>query len=112
MEQTSFDRGAFRKALGTFLTGITVVATLQEDGEPRGFTANSFTSVSLDPPLVLICIAKTASSYPVFTAASHFSVNVLAETQAEIAEADSRYQYLSRLAALQYAVGGSPNTQQ
>lgn len=84
MEQTDFDRGAFRKALGTFLTGVTVVATLQEDGEPRGFTANSFTSVSLDPPLVLICIAKTASSYPIFAAAEHFSVNVLAETQADI----------------------------
>jgi len=83
-ENTAFDRGAFRKALGTFLTGVTVVATLQEDGAPRGFTANSFTSVSLDPPLVLICIAKTASSYPVFSSAAHFSVNVLAETQADI----------------------------
>ncbi|MDQ0475360.1 alpha/beta fold hydrolase [Labrys wisconsinensis] len=79
-----FDRLAFRKALGTFLTGVTVVATLQEDGEPRGFTANSFTSVSLDPPLVLICIAKTASSYPVFSAAGHFAVSILAETQADV----------------------------
>jgi flavin reductase (DIM6/NTAB) family NADH-FMN oxidoreductase RutF len=84
VEPTDFDRRAFRKALGTFLTGVTVVATLQQDGEPRGFTANSFTSVSLDPPLVLICIAKTASSYPVFAAAEHFSVNVLAEAQADI----------------------------
>ena len=82
--QAGFDRSGFRKALGSFLTGVTVVATLQEDGEPRGFTANSFTSVSLDPPLVLICIAKTASSYPVFSATGHFSVNVLAETQADI----------------------------
>jgi (E)-2-((N-methylformamido)methylene)succinate hydrolase len=80
----AFDPLAFRKALGTFLTGVTVVATLQDDGEPRGFTANSFTSVSLDPPLVLICIAKTASSYPVFSKADHFSVNILAETQADL----------------------------
>ena len=75
---------AFRRALGSFLTGITVVATVQPDGSPRGFTANSFTSVSLDPPLILICIAKTASSYPVFAAADHFSVNVLAEHQMSV----------------------------
>ncbi|HEX4766149.1 MAG TPA: alpha/beta fold hydrolase [Lichenihabitans sp.] len=80
----SLDPKSFRKALGSFLTGVTVVATLQEDGEPRGFTANSFTSVSLDPPLVLICIAKTASSFPVFSGAGHFSVNILAEHQAPV----------------------------
>jgi len=84
VQSSGFDRMAFRKALGSFLTGVTVVATLQEDGEPRGFTANSFTSVSLDPPLVLICIAKTASSYPVFSASDHFSVNILAESQADV----------------------------
>ncbi|CAN7366330.1 alpha/beta fold hydrolase [Bosea sp. LjRoot9] len=83
-EAAPFDKGDFRKALGSFLTGVTVVATLQEDGEPRGFTANSFTSVSLDPPLVLVCIAKTASSCPVFSKAGHFSVNILAESQADI----------------------------
>ncbi len=78
------DPRAFRRALGSFLTGITVVATVQPDGTPRGFTANSFTSVSLDPPLILICIAKTASSCPVFTAAEGFSVNVLAEHQMSV----------------------------
>lgn len=78
------DPRAFRRALGSFLTGITVVATVQPDGTPRGFTANSFTSVSLDPPLILICIAKTASSCPVFSAAEGFSVNVLAEHQVPV----------------------------
>ena len=78
------DPRAFRRALGSFLTGVTVVATLQEDGSPRGFTANSFTSVSLDPPLVLVCIAKTAASCDVFAAAAHFSVNILAEHQASL----------------------------
>lgn len=78
------DPGALRRALGSFLTGVTVVATFQEDGSPRGFTANSFTSVSLNPPLVLVCIAKTASSCAAFTAAPHFSVNILAEHQASI----------------------------
>jgi (E)-2-((N-methylformamido)methylene)succinate hydrolase len=82
--QTEFDGAAFRKACGAFLTGVTVVASMQDDGQPRGFTANSFTSVSLDPPLVSVCIARTASSYPIFAAARHFSVNILAETQADI----------------------------
>ena len=81
---TPVDPRAFRRALGSFLTGVTVVATIQPDGTPRGFTATSFTSVSLDPPLILICIAKTASSCPVFTAADHFSVNVLAEHQMSV----------------------------
>lgn len=80
----AIDPRAFRRALGSFLTGVTVVATLQEDGAPRGFTANSFTSVSLDPPLVLVCIAKMASSCPVFTSAAHFSVNILAEHQVSV----------------------------
>jgi flavin reductase (DIM6/NTAB) family NADH-FMN oxidoreductase RutF/pimeloyl-ACP methyl ester carboxylesterase len=78
------DPRAFRRALGSFLTGVTIVATTQEDGQPRGFTANSLTSVSLDPPLVSVCIAKTAASFPLFGAAEHFSINVLAENQMEI----------------------------
>jgi flavin reductase (DIM6/NTAB) family NADH-FMN oxidoreductase RutF len=75
------DTKALRQALGAFATGVTIVATLEPGGEPRGFTANSFTSVSLDPPLVLVCIAKAAASCPVFSAASHFAVSVLAERQ-------------------------------
>ncbi|GJE27670.1 alpha/beta fold hydrolase [Methylobacterium organophilum] len=74
----------FRNALGAFATGVTVVTTLQEDGEPRGFTANSFSSVSLDPPLVSICIARTASSHPVFKAAPRFAVNILAQDQRDV----------------------------
>lgn len=79
-----FDTQEFRKALGSFVTGVTVVTTREHDGTPRGFTANSFTSVSLDPPLVLVCIAKSASSFPVFAAAPHFAVNVLAEAQKSV----------------------------
>jgi flavin reductase (DIM6/NTAB) family NADH-FMN oxidoreductase RutF len=83
--EARLDSKTFRQALGAFVTGVTIVSTVQEDGEPRGFTANSFTSVSLDPPLVLICIGKAASSYPVFSAASHFSISVLAEDQKPVA---------------------------
>ncbi|ALP67635.1 flavin reductase family protein [Paraburkholderia caribensis] len=82
--QQPFDSAEFRRALGAFVTGVTVVTTIQNDGSPRGFTANSFTSVSLDPPLVLVCIAKTASSYEVFSQTKHFAVSVLAEDQKNV----------------------------
>ncbi|WP_159876463.1 flavin reductase [Aquitalea denitrificans] len=80
----AIDAMEFRKTLGAFVTGVTVVSTRQEDGTPRGFTANSFTSVSLDPALVLICIGKSAASYPVFSAAAHFSISILAEDQKQL----------------------------
>jgi len=70
-----------RRALGAFATGVTVVTTIDADGQPRGFTANSFTSVSLDPPLILVCVAKAAASCPVFSKTGHFAVNILAESQ-------------------------------
>jgi flavin reductase (DIM6/NTAB) family NADH-FMN oxidoreductase RutF/pimeloyl-ACP methyl ester carboxylesterase len=84
VEAMAFDQKGFRSALGSFMTGVTVVSTAQSDGEPRGFTANSFNSVSLDPPLVLVSIAKTAASYSVFTSAKHFSVSVLSENQRDV----------------------------
>jgi len=78
---SEIDLKELRRALGAFMTGVTVVTTLDETGAPRGFTANSFTSVSLDPPLVLFCVAKAAATAPVFTAAPSFAVNILAEDQ-------------------------------
>lgn len=75
------DPRALRNAFGAFATGVTVITTRQPDGAPRGFTANSFTSVSLDPPLLLVCLAKTAHSADVFASAPHFAVNILAEDQ-------------------------------
>jgi flavin reductase (DIM6/NTAB) family NADH-FMN oxidoreductase RutF len=77
------DTKSFRRALGAFATGVTVVATMQDDGVPRGFTANSFTSVSLDPPLVLVCIARSAASYDVFSTAGGYSISVLSAIQRE-----------------------------
>ncbi|WP_134498200.1 flavin reductase [Microvirga pakistanensis] len=73
-----------RRALGTFVTGVTVVTTRDRDGQPRGMTANSFTSVSLDPPLLLICIGKSAGSFQAFSTASSFAVNILHEQQTEV----------------------------
>ena len=77
------DPRAFRRALGQFATGVTVVTAPAADG-PVGVTVNSFTSLSLDPPLVLWSIAKAARSAPAFAHASHFAVNVLAESQVEL----------------------------
>ena len=78
------DKMALRDAFGRFATGVTIVTTRQPDGVPRGFTANSFTSVSLDPPLLLIAIGKAALSCDTFAKADHFAVNILADTQKEI----------------------------
>lgn len=71
------DARTLRDALGCFTTGVTIVTTTDVDGAPVGLTANSFTSVSLDPPLVLFCLAKSSSNLEPFSAAEHFAVNVL-----------------------------------
>ncbi len=81
---SAFDAKSLRQAFGSFMTGVTVVTTIAADGAPRGFTANSFTSVSLDPPLLLICIAKTAASCAVFSKTPAFAVNILAEDQKDV----------------------------
>ena len=62
LESSATDSRALRHALGTFLTGVTVVTTVDALGRPRGLTANSFTSVSLDPPLVLVCTVTLGKS--------------------------------------------------
>ena len=71
----------FRNTLGSFMTGVTVVTTKTRDGNLKGFTANSFTSVSLDPPLVLVCLANSSLNYDDFTENDSFAVNILAEDQ-------------------------------
>jgi flavin reductase (DIM6/NTAB) family NADH-FMN oxidoreductase RutF len=71
------DLRTLRDALGCFATGVTIVTANAADGSPVGLTANSFTSVSLDPPLLLVCIANAAGSAATLKTASHFAVNVL-----------------------------------
>jgi flavin reductase (DIM6/NTAB) family NADH-FMN oxidoreductase RutF len=75
----------FRSVLGRFPSGVTVVTTKDEDGSDEGMTVSAFCSVSLDPPLVLICIEKTASAYKALTTAPGFVVNVLSASQEQIA---------------------------
>ena len=81
---TKVDGDKFRSALGHFATGVTVVTTLDQNGEPLGITANSFNSVSLNPPMVLWSIAKESGKRSAFENSDHFVVNVLAEDQVEV----------------------------
>ena len=74
-----------RAALGGFMTGVTIVTTRDQNGRDRGMTANSFSSVSLAPPLVSVCIGRGAGSFSAFAECGGFAVNVLSETQGELA---------------------------
>ena len=73
-----------RQALGSFPTGVTVVSCLDKNKNPLGFTANSFTSVSLDPQLISICIDKESFNIDSFSITKHFAVSVLSEDQQSI----------------------------
>lgn len=75
--RTGHDPRTLRDALGCFATGVTVVTALDAGGEPAGLTVNSFTSVSLDPPLLLVCIHKKAASAETLIGAHCFAINVL-----------------------------------
>ena len=75
--RTGHDPRTLRDALGCFATGVTVVTCVDEESRPAGLTVNSFASVSLDPPLLLVCVKKKATSAPALMAASHFAINVL-----------------------------------
>ena len=76
-----------REALKTFnkqfITGVTVVTTVDREGQPRGLAVNSYNSVSLDPPLVLVCIQKSSSTYPAMFQADHFGINIMSRNQRE-----------------------------
>jgi len=81
---TPFNSKEFRRALGAFPTGVTVITTCDAAGKPYGVTANSFSSVSLDPPLILWSQSTTSSSYPAFRDCPRFVVNILADHQVHI----------------------------
>src|SRR6516165_10727811 len=74
----------FRQVMGTFATGITVVTTRDKEGKPYGLTVNSFTSVSLNPILVLVCLDLRLSGLQLFREAKHFGVSILSEHQEDI----------------------------
>lgn len=100
--------GQFRDVLGQFCTGV-VVATGCVDGEPAGFAAQSFSSVSLDPPLVLLCPAKTSKSWPKLRRSGSFCINILAADQKPVCDMFAR-SGVDKFAALAWHPGttGSP----
>lgn len=80
------DEKSFRSALSQFATGVTIITTRDENGAFFGLTASSFNSVSLNPSLVLWSLSQNARSMPLFSANSHYVINVLAADQAQLAE--------------------------
>lgn len=80
----TIDPREFRDTVGCFATGITIITTRQDDGAPVGLTANSFTSLSLDPPMVLFCLDNNVASFDAFQAGGHFAVNILSEKQQDL----------------------------
>ena len=82
----TFSRQEFRSALGMFATGVTIVTARTADGDLVGLTANSFNSVSLEPPLVLWSLSRSAASMVALSTGSHYAINILAADQKELAE--------------------------
>ncbi|MDZ7631274.1 MAG: flavin reductase family protein [Gemmatimonadaceae bacterium] len=75
------DKDLFRAVLGRFASGVTIVTTVDADGRDQGMTVSAFSSLSLDPPLVLVCIDHGASLWPVLEQAGHFAINILGSGQ-------------------------------
>ncbi|WP_206338600.1 p-hydroxyphenylacetate 3-hydroxylase reductase component [Antarcticimicrobium sediminis] len=92
MSKPAIDPKAFRRALGNFATGVTIITACAPDGTKVGVTASSFNSLSMDPPLILWSSMKTARSCAVFEAATHFAVNILASDQMEMSNHFARQQ--------------------
>lgn len=82
----NFSRQAFRSALGMFATGVTIITARTADGDLLGLTANSFNSVSLEPPLVLWSLSRSAASMVALSTGSHYAINILAADQKALAE--------------------------
>lgn len=76
-------KDTFRRVLGNFATGVTVVTGIMPDGRAAGVTASAFTSVSIDPPLVSVCFDKSTQSLDAFVKGTHFTVNILSNSQKE-----------------------------
>ncbi|MCF1592584.1 flavin reductase family protein [Streptomyces muensis] len=81
----STDAGRFREAMASFPSGVTIVTTTDGSGKWRGFTATSFCSVSMEPPLVLVCLAASAECHPAFTSAARWLVHVITDEHTDLA---------------------------
>lgn len=103
------DNDSFRRVCGCFPTGVTITTLIGTDGQPHGITISSFTSVSLEPPLVLICVNHHSRIVPHLTAGCAFAINVLSDDQRELSERFSKYRE-SRFSEVAWHIGvtGSP----
>ncbi len=110
MTSGALDTDSFRQALGHFATGVTIVTTRDENGEYIGVTANSFNSVSMDPPLVLWSLDKRTHSLKVYETAEHFVVNVLAADQVSLSKRFATSGVKDKFRGVSFAegVGGAP----
>ena len=90
MVEPAFSPQSFREALGQFATGVTIVTARGPEGEPVGMTASSFNSVSIDPPLVLWSVTKSALSAEAFRTAEHYAIHVLATDQTDLSNRFAR----------------------
>lgn len=80
----AMDPMAWRQTMGNFATGVTVITTIDELGHPLGMTANAFTSLSLDPPMVLICVDNNSTTLPQIQQCNKYCVNILSQDQEEV----------------------------
>ena len=78
------DKDEFRSALGQFATGVTVITTLDDEGQPHSMTANAFSSICLDPPTVMVCVAHGTHTNGYLKKTSRFGVNILKQEQLEL----------------------------
>ena len=90
-QNKSMTHDRLRSAFGSYVTGVTVVSACTSAAEAVGFTANSFTSVSLDPALLLVCVGKNLTSYKVFSTTKYFAVNILGSEQKQLADRFARF---------------------
>ena len=106
----SMEEAEFRRVLGHFPTGVAVVTARSGDGPPRGLTANALTSVSLDPPLVLVCVEHAADTHDVIADAEAFAISVLAEDDEAAARRFASYQTDAKFDGVAYRseVTGAP----
>jgi len=104
-----FDSRELRQVLGAFVTGVTVITAMDKNGKPHGLTANSFTSVSLEPQLVLFCAAKSSTTWPRIQAARKWAANILSEESEEVCRLFAQ-KGADRFAHIAYSTGrtGAP----
>ena len=103
----AFDVRELRHALGRFATGVTIVTTLDAEGQRVGLTVNSFASLSLEPPLVMWALRALSPSLPAFQAGAGFAVNVLAQDQIELSRRFASHHAGDRFAAGRWSAGTS-----